>query len=180
MYRNPYASLATDEPRFQRPKREESTGGSTEGFKRVERSTGGEGFKRAERSTGEGFKRAERSTGSGSTGGTEGFKRADRSTGGGTEGFKRAEGFKVEASSFPALNGQAVKTRAPVWVVGQDTSQVIARALQVKTPPPPAVPVVPLPPFEGLEGYDSSEDEDIPTFEEVCHHGSWGDSNWED
>ena len=81
-------------------------------------------------------------------------------------------------SSFPALNGQAVKTRAPVWVVGQDTSQVIARALQVKTPPPPAAPVVPfMLPFEAIEGYASSEDEDIPTFEEACH-GSWGD--WDD
>ena len=126
MHRNPYASLATDEPRFQRPN------SSTE---------------------------------------VEGFKRGER--------VERVEGFKVEASAFPSLNGSSVKTSAPVWVVGQDTAKVIERALQTKTPPPSVQSHEPT--FEPVEPVGmSSDEEDIPTFEEVCQGGSWGDSNWDD
>ena len=215
MHRNPYASLATDEPRFQRPnsstevegfKRGERVEGS--GFKRGERVEGSgfkrgervEGFKRGERVEGSGFKRGERvegfkrGEGSGFKRGerVEGFKRGERVERG--EGFKRGEefkrgesveGFKVEASSFPSLNGSSVKTvktgktGAPVWVVGQDTAKVIERALQTKTPPPPLVQSYE-PTFEPEPVGMSSDEEDIPTFEEVYQGGSWGDSNWDD
>lgn len=78
------------------------------------------------------------------------------------------------ADAFPAL-GKGKAAKAPVWVAGQDTSQVIARALQVKTPPPPA-PVVPLRFAADYLTDDEEEEDDIPTFEEYTASGSgWGD-----
>lgn len=193
MHRNPYASLAPSEPRFQRPARasREDRTDSDSGFKRAEGS--GSGFKRAD---GSGFKREEggsgfkRADGSGFKPGSgfkrEEFKRAD----GSGSGFKRADGgtgLKGEASpfnansesAFPALGGQERTPRqAPVWVKGQDTAKVIERALQVKTPPPPPVARI-LEDFLPLEASYSSSDEDdyIPTFE---GGGGWGESSWDD
>jgi hypothetical protein len=78
------------------------------------------------------------------------------------------------ADAFPVLGTPVKAAKAPVWVAGQNTSQVIARALQVKTPPP-AAPVLATGSGGDWRLEENTEDEeDIPTFEEYTSY-CWGD-----
>jgi len=135
MHRNPYASLAASEPRFQRPVREgsRSEGGSGSG------TGAGLGFKRSDVGSGSGsstgsgmgFKRSDVGSGSGTGSSTGsgmglGFKRSDVGSGSGSStgsglGFKRSEGGSGSGAGTGPGSGMGFKRSAvPVF---QSTSE---------------------------------------------------------